>query len=47
MLSDADLPEEVRENPALRQYTGKYDIVAAVQARNLAAREAARKQPAT
>jgi nitrogenase molybdenum-iron protein alpha chain len=31
MLSDAALPAEIKESPSLRQYTGKYDSVAALR----------------
>jgi nitrogenase molybdenum-iron protein alpha chain len=40
MLSDATLSEEVRNSAVLREYTGKQDIIPAIQARNLAFKRA-------
>jgi nitrogenase molybdenum-iron protein alpha chain len=39
MLSDADLPEDVRNAPDLRQYTGKYDSLAALRGKTYPAFE--------
>lgn len=44
MLSDADLPEDVKNDPNLREYTGGFDSLVDVRERNAAAKKAHKKK---